>query len=1319
MNLLEELIKAGVNTQLMGPLDRLPTPIKAVLGATPAVAAPGMVNKAQQQAKLLATAAMLTSDRAAGTGVGNFVGTHSPPLAIADRFGMDEAAVALARAFQQRAATASPVERALAANKAAEDQYPVQMGVANEAANLANYLPVARLAASARGAGRLAQLMGDLDRAQGAPIELAAKGAGRALRPVLNLLAEQRAAREGAGAAATGLPAPPLDLDALLQERRAGNPLPLAPTIGEFGRYAKREGLPTRPSLPREASPLAPDNFSILRAAKALQGQAPPRAPEVIDALDQGTQTTPPATLPARDGGTSAVELPQVPTVDRLRAFLRGEEARVGTIYLPNDPAFYRDKGGIDPAELPDALDALLADGTIGRQSDGGLALRPTTPAPRATSAALRGVPELPDVDPTVVPDDALSMADEAAAIEANQGVRQLLPRPEATDLPAVGSAASLAPDEIDGLLSIAYPTETAIGHAIAKYPDPTDLANRAIERITTTPNLTRELGERYPEVARRIALLDLPGESAMANDLPDLGDRAAWQADYLSKSRAGTDVPPSGEVDQAALNALSPQDRMAALRKLAGGDLAAGGGDDKLLAPLAPFGRTAAGAALGGATGALAGALADEEDRGRGALTGAGIGAAAGANLGGVSPEIAAEARKIGPAIASRFRDTALDPGIWEEAVARGIQDQIDAGANKGVRGGKAAWDAFWRQQRSQVVNTLKQIPQDAFTQLITRMGIAGREFGIDDSDIRRMAGVLRRERQVGGASSLTNPNPVNARLLALGNKNAVSKSQEYFGLDYGTSLAGEGAEFKGGGRAAAGALIGALNGAARLNPLAMAYGAARGYVAPFVDGTIRYVNGIQHDAFRYAMVEKGLDREIPQVAAAFLDDLDTSGVDTTALRAGGGYFSADEVRRVAGDDAAKRWDWLQETTVRRIGDRVAFLAGDFRDKLAKDYGGRVTRFDRARAHVEAGIGRYVPFVRWQMRYAPVLAEIAARNPLATYYAVKGTAAGVEDARENHLKPYQAGTVPVTTETPVLGGLARARLGGQAGTVRLDPLGAINPYGSGSFVADELPADATGYQRATNAAARIGFSPAPPIQAAAYAAGQDYKAPSALSRTAGLEGLADLPPILARAILQGMGQHQLAAAVPELPTLPGGGEALARAREIVTGQNATAYDPTTRRYAELVLARTGKPLAHPDNRAYLEAVGEANEPLWQLATVQQRLGGAAGNATGMISPVSVTAQTREAVGAQAAGKLPFTIGQIIDAPTEPIRKQMEAANAAAIKADPRLGTYQQISGGGRERALIEQWEREHQGLKRIAPALYAERLKAYKASIR
>ncbi len=104
---------------------------------------------------------------------------------------------------------------------------------------------------------------------------------------------------------------------------------------------------------------------------------------------------------------------------------------------------------------------------------------------------------------------------------------------------------------------------------------------------------------------------------------------------------------------------------------------------------------------------------------------------------------------------------------------------------------------------------------------------------------------------------------------------------------------------------------------------------------------------------------------------------------------------------------------------------------------------------------------------------------------------------------------------------------------------------------------------------------------------------------------------------------------------------------------------------------------------------------------------------------TGMVSPVYIGAQTKEAAAAQAAGKLPYTVGQIIDAPNEQIRKQMEAANAAAIKADPRLGTYQSISGGGRERTLIAEWENRNQGLKRIAPALYAQRLKEYKASIR
>jgi hypothetical protein len=57
---------------------------------------------------------------------------------------------------------------------------------------------------------------------------------------------------------------------------------------------------------------------------------------------------------------------------------------------------------------------------------------------------------------------------------------------------------------------------------------------------------------------------------------ITDPAERAAWQARYVGQSRAGTDILAAGDkvaggdLTQADLNALSPQERMAALRKLA-----------------------------------------------------------------------------------------------------------------------------------------------------------------------------------------------------------------------------------------------------------------------------------------------------------------------------------------------------------------------------------------------------------------------------------------------------------------------------------------------------------------------------------------------------------------------------------------------------------------------------------------------------------------------------------------------------------------------------------------------------------------------------
>jgi hypothetical protein len=498
--------------------------------------------------------------------------------------------------------------------------------------------------------------------------------------------------------------------------------------------------------------------------------------------------------------------------------------------------------------------------------------------------------------------------------------------------------------------------------------------------------------------------------------------------------------------------------------------------------------------------------------------------------------------------------------------------------------------------------------------------------------------------------------------------------------------ALAPQGKQFGGLGRAISGGLMSAWTG----NPIAMAYGAARGYAAPFVDAYIGLLNGAQHDALRFGMLESALDRDMPQLADTFLADLRSRGVNTATLDGLGGRFSAADVDALA-PGAGRDWADASEFLIRAQGDRIAFLSGDFRDKLAPGYTGKVTTLDKVVGRGLKGLGPLAPFVQWQIRYTPVLAEIAARNPVATRLTLGAMA--------------QGSTVDISTETPVLGAAARLRLGGQAGTVKVNPFAAVTPYSPESLnQAPELPEDATLYQRATNLGGKVGIRPHPLIQALAYVGGQDYRAPSSLSRTAGLEGLADIPLQLA--------------GVPNGPSVRGALDAGRQLLSPVTGAGIPQSDPTATRYAELVLRTTGRPLSDPANRGYMETIGERDNPLWVRALLESRGLAAAGNATGMVAPVPVTARSAEGLGAKAAPKLPVTIGQIRAAPASDRAALLDAYQRAAASS-PASATYAGTNSKDRRFILVQRWEAEHQAMKRMAPQLYADRRAAYAESLR
>lgn len=965
--------------------------------------------------------------------------------------------------------------------------------------------------------------------------------------------------------------------------------LPLDPTLGEYNRYARGAGLLPLGKEPRPALLGMPASPSPL---------VPGRVPDLIGLAKEPAKAAKP-TQPVAD--LAAAE----------RAGLDGRQSR--TLVEPQPVA--------DPA----AAERLRA-----------IALRlGLDDAPKPSTTATPPAPALPDGAVTAAEERAAKTPPDFAA-------------PPDLAAPAVGAAQELpvlagSRAEIlaglDGrqtrtLLELAYDHPKAIWNAQKKYPSVVALRNRAIERISQSPERVEELARQDPELAKLVGAL--PDNV----DLPASGDTAAGGG---GGGGLGL-LPYPGGIAGSVGRAVIP---------------ASGSG------------------IAGAAVGAGVGAATNEDDRAGGALQGALVGAGVGFGAGGAGAMAWPELRAALPKV---VRDTMLDPGMHEDGIAAGLRELEAARGVAGVRGAGEALRGIDAQWRALAVNTPKQLPLDAFTRAMTMWGVAAKEFGATGDDLRRWQKLLREERAA-GVSSLTNP--LTERLRALGHTDALADLENVYGVDF-ASQETRGARFGGAGRAATGALLSLGQTARTGNILAPAIGAVRGYFAPFVDGYIRFLNGIQRDAFRFALAEKALDRDLPPLAEAFLAELQRQGHDTAALQGRGGLFSPNEVAQVAGATAGQDWATLTEGLIRRQGDRIAFLGGDFRE-------GSRTGFEQA-------ISKVVPFARWQLRYAPVLAEIAARYPRATALAVGAQAALAGQAAAGGKRASQAG-VTFDDHTPLIGPIARLRNGGGEGSVTLNPIGAIAPYGE-ALAPDDLPADATAYQRVVALMKKGGFSPHPAVQAAAYVTGQDSRTPGNLSRMAGLEAAPEIVPAAARLLATRAGYPEVAAAIPDLPTVPTGRQLLDAGRDLlrpVTGKGAVqSLDPVMKRYDELVIAETGLPLSDPENREFLAAVGRPGNPLWQRAVLEARGAGAAGNAASLVSPVALTAETDEAAAARVAKKGLPAPGLPSDPPSyrqaagmAPAALAGQRANAAYVADNPAALTYDVANEGDARATLL------------------------------
>ncbi|MBP9897474.1 MAG: hypothetical protein KBF28_03820 [Gemmatimonadales bacterium] len=1063
------------------------------------------------------------------------------------------------------------------------------------------------------------------------------------------------------------------------------------------------------------------DNHAL--AALATADDALARKLAYLPEPDEIAAVVSPSARTATEAASAAIPTPapvQAISADGAQGFAdliaSRDDGKMGA-YLPN-AGFFAKRLGISVEEAQGYIDDLVRRGVVGDER-GVLAFRPGAITPRVNPA---GNVDIPAVD-------------NAATIARGQAAKADLfgdAADVAATIPTVDEPWNRPLDDLlrEGAKRASHlpsPKSPVSGgktfyHVVPEGYQPGDPLFSAVElKKQRGINVQDKWGDEYPNYlkspdAKQISLAESYAEAVdvLHSFLDGKGTILAVDVPQGAKiARNGEGYPVINKMIPAEWlrevpkpKALNAAEKAAASPKSLGGDIAAGGGGGGGMGILpfpgglsGPVGRAVLPAAAGGLSGALAGAgvgaATDDEDRIGGALKGGLIGAGVGYAAGG-GASLAGLDTAVKAALPKYVAGSMLDPGMHADGLRQFAKAMDEAKGLTGVPGAGAKLGAANAQWRAQVVNTLKQIPQDALSRAFVMWGIASKEFGASGADLRRWQAGLRQERAT-GVSNLANP--VTQKLRALGLQGKLADLGETYGVDFGGSLDLDPArkQFTAGGRALTGALLGLGSAAKTVNPVAPIYGAIRGYFAPGVDAYIRFINGIQHDAFRFALAEKALDRDVPRLADDFLFELASKGHNVKSLERMGGFFSAADVAAVAGPQAGKDWGALVEALVQGQGDRIAFLGGDFRKS--------------SETGAERAISKIAPFSRWSIRYAPVLAEIALRHPRAALIAGRELNRQQEEAKAQGKKAYQAG-ITITDKTPLVGLAARARNGGAEGSLTLDPIGALMPYGDLLGKGEELPEDATGYQKVTSAASRVGLSPTPAITAAMYVAGQTPFAPSSLSRTAGLEASVEALPAALR--LVGLKSA-------DLPQLRSGRQLLDAGRDLlkpVTGEGAVAAsDPVLKRYAELVLELRGTPLSDPRNKDLVLSIGEPDNRLWQLASLQARTSGAATNLTGMISPVQTVGQTKEAAAAQRAGKLPVTDYEISQAPKSQ-QAGMRAQLDRVIAQNPAIATYRNINPKARRATLLAEFDTKNARLRQVAPALFAERRKLYEESL-
>jgi hypothetical protein len=400
--------------------------------------------------------------------------------------------------------------------------------------------------------------------------------------------------------------------------------LPAAPEAGDLARYLEPQGLPVPDKVPNEPSPLVRDKapnvlaMARLEAARSkaaaqpalfdLQttgGQlprlfddrlqatgdplgelvaqvAPPPAPPppvqpIADLLGAARRVAQPNRLEQLLGAARKVfpegagtpltaakqasadlappaATPRADPLGLMRDLLKSGDNGKGMVYAPADPQFWSKRVGANPAAVPGLLRQLQDEGSLAPDHTGDLLNTYLAGGDRTPVA-----PDLPG------------------------GSLELPAMPDYPNMTRAEAIGNLTPAEVGQLVELAYRNPVARRKALLAHPNPADVASAALDRIEGNNDLMRNLHVWNPDLAGKLTYLPEPdtgggdfGLMARLKGTPQTPEeRAAWQARYAGQSQAGTDILAQGDrvagsaVTQADLNALSPEERVAALRKL------------------------------------------------------------------------------------------------------------------------------------------------------------------------------------------------------------------------------------------------------------------------------------------------------------------------------------------------------------------------------------------------------------------------------------------------------------------------------------------------------------------------------------------------------------------------------------------------------------------------------------------------------------------------------------------------------------------------------------------------------------------------------